>query len=137
MVKVLKLLLVILPISTIAFTASAEDVHLGLTEFEVACQSCHGLDGKGDGELAPHLKTAPPDLTQISKANGGIFPIEKIEKFIDGRSRVTAHGKGEMPVWGDRYRIAAEEGEGSRVIDDRARKRIKALVQYLVSIQEP
>ncbi len=137
MARISKFLIVLFSLLALTQNANAEDEHLGLTEFEVACKSCHGLDGMGDGDQAKKLKNAPPNLTQIAKQNGGVFPYKKLEEYIDGRTRVKAHGIGEMPVWGNRYRVAAEVGESSKEIDERARQRIRALVHYIATIQEP
>ena len=79
--------------------AQADDEHLGLTEYELACMPCHGMNGRGDGPLAKGLKARPSDLTQIAKSSGGKFPTSKIFDFIDGRAAVAAHGAREMPVW--------------------------------------
>ncbi len=46
--------------------ASVDDLHLGVIEYEIACMSCHGVEGRGDGKLAKNLKTAPANLTQIT-----------------------------------------------------------------------
>jgi hypothetical protein len=83
-----------------ACSAIADDPHLGITEYEIACMSSHGVDGRGDGRLARTLKTAPADLTQIAKSNGGTFPLNKVEEIVDGRAPVAAHGDRDMPVWG-------------------------------------
>jgi hypothetical protein len=113
----------------------AQDPHLGLTEYELSCMPCHGIDGRGDGPRANSLKTAPADLTKIAKSNNGIFPSKKLAEIIDGRAIVGAHGQREMPVWGDRYRVRTEPHEQSAEIDRRARKQIEALVGYLKTIQ--
>lgn len=116
--------------------ASADDDHLGIVEFEIACMSCHGIEGRGDGPLAASLKRRPADLTQIAKSNGGIFPSKKVAEIIDGRASVAAHGVRDMPVWGDRYRVVTEAGEGAAEVEQRARAQINALVDYLETIQE-
>ena len=113
----------------------AQDEHLGITEYELACMACHGVDGRGDGPLAKTLKARPADLTQISKANGGRFPSKKVAEMIDGRAAVAAHGSREMPVWGGRYR-AAESGDSPKMVEQRARAQIDALVKYLQTLQE-
>jgi mono/diheme cytochrome c family protein len=112
----------------------AQDDHLGLVEYEVACMPCHGVEGRGDGRLARTLKTAPADLTQITRMNHGVFPSAKIAEIIDGRASVAAHGNRVMPVWGDRYRAAVPD-ESAAWVERRARARIQALVGYLKSIQ--
>lgn len=116
--------------------AIADDEHLGIAEFEIACMPCHGLEGRGDGPLARTLKVAPADLTQIAKSNHGRFPSKRVSDIIDGRATVAAHGARDMPVWGDRYRVATEAGESPKVVELRARAQIDALVQYLEGIQE-
>ena len=55
--------------------------------------------------------------------------------MIDGRAAVAAHGSREMPVWGDRYR-AAESGDNPKMVEQRARAQIDALVKYLETLQE-
>ena len=114
----------------------AQDEHAGLTEYELACMSCHGVDGRGDGPRAKELKTPPADLTQIAKSNNGHFPVEKIRKMVDGRADVRAHGPRDMPVWGERYRSAAT-AEGLENAEQLARTQIDALVSFLEAIQEP
>ena len=117
-------------------TANAQDEHLGIIEYEVACLPCHGIEGRGDGPVAAKLKVSPADLTQITKKNGGVFPAAKVAEIIDGRADVAAHMRREMPVWGKRYRKAAAPYESSADIDARARMQIDALVTYLASSQE-
>ncbi|MGI9423424.1 MAG: c-type cytochrome [Hyphomicrobiaceae bacterium] len=113
----------------------ANDEHLGLIEYEIACMPCHGPDGKGRGSLASDLVPPPSDLTGIARANGGTFPFQRIEGMIDGRKQVAAHGARAMPVWGARYRITAEQGESRETVETRARRRIRALVRFVESLQ--
>jgi Cytochrome c len=116
--------------------AQAEDFHLGITEYEISCMSCHGVDGRGDGPRAKTLKTAPADLTMIAKSHNGEFPARKLTEIIDGRAIVGTHGQRDMPVWGDRYRVRIGANEPNSAIDRRARAQISALVEYLRGIQE-
>ncbi len=106
--------------------ASAEEELSGAEEYRIACLSCHGVGGKGDGPLAGHLKKAPPDLTQLAKNNNGHFPFLRVIHIIDGRWEVALHGARDMPVWGKRFRE-----------DDimTARARTLELVLYLEGIQ--
>lgn len=116
--------------------AWAQDELSGLTEYELACMSCHGLDGRGDGPRAKELARPPADLTQIAKANGGKFPAKAVADIIDGRAAVSAHGAREMPVWGTRFRASPDASEDAQTIETRARAQIGALVRYLEAIQE-
>jgi mono/diheme cytochrome c family protein len=115
--------------------AGAESYHRGIVEYEVACMSCHGIVGRGDGPLAKTLKTPPADLTKIAKSNKGEFPTARIAEIIDGRAIVAVHGKREMPVWGDRYSVAME-GESPAMVEKRVRVQIDALIDYLKSLQD-
>lgn len=108
----------------------------GLTEYEISCMPCHGLEGRGDGEKAAGLSKVPSDLTAIAKANGGVFPEKRVREMIDGRADVGAHGAREMPVWGERYRVSNDPSDTAKDVDKRARALIDALVRYLRSIQE-
>lgn len=112
-------------------------LHYGPVEYEVSCLPCHGVDGRGDGPLAPHLAVAPSDLTGIAAANGGEFPSLRVLQIIDGRALVSAHGNRDMPVWGDRYRAEAPDGESAIDIEREALARLAVLVRYLESLQEP
>jgi hypothetical protein len=68
------------------------------------------------------------DLRYLSARNGGAFPRETIEGLIDGRERRAAHG-GDMPIWGDVFKLLGNEG--------RVAERIRALADYLESMQIP
>lgn len=109
---------------------------IGLTEYEIACMACHGLDGKGDGPKAQTLTTMPADLTRISQRNGGEFPTRAIYDMIDGRGVIPAHGQRDMPIWGERYRKTGDPGEDPSAVDKRARALMEALVAYIESIQQ-
>jgi mono/diheme cytochrome c family protein len=111
------------------------DDPIGLTEYEIACMSCHGLDGKGNGPQAPTLSMMPADLTGIARANGGVFPSSQIYDMIDGRGVIPAHGRRDMPIWGARYRATGEPGEDPAEVEKRVRSLINALVNYIESIQ--
>jgi len=103
----------------------------GAVLFGTYCASCHGRNGLGDGPVAESLKTRPPNLTQLAKLNGGMFPAERTRRVIDGREAgMRAHGSIEMPVWGDAF--IRREG----LTDAAARARIDAIVRYLDAIQE-
>lgn len=128
---------VVLTLAVMRLPAVAQDEHLGLTEYEVACMPCHGVDGKGDGPRAASLAKPPADLTRIAARHGGSFPRQQIAETIDGRAQVAAHGPRDMPVWGERYRKPVDRGEAVRRIDGEARARIDALVDYLAAIQKP
>ena len=100
----------------------------GDTLFRTYCASCHGTSAKGDGSLASSLKRRPADLTEIAKRNGGTFPAAQVARTIDGRSPVTGHGGGDMPVWGDAFLKSTADSLS-------VEQKIQRLVNYLESIQ--
>jgi mono/diheme cytochrome c family protein len=95
--------------------------------FRTHCAPCHGATAQGNGPLAEQLRRMPPDLTQYTRRNGGMFPTERVYRIVDGRD-VPSHGDREMPVWGDVFKIGSQ---GSAV-----KARIDAIVRYLAGIQE-
>lgn len=102
----------------------------GAELFRIHCASCHGTSGKGNGPLAAQMRKAPPDLTQFTLRNGGMFPEERVRRIIDGRD-VPSHGERNMPVWGTMFTRATGDATG-----EAAEARITALVRFLRSIQE-
>ena len=83
--------------------------------FQTFCAACHGVDAKGGGPMAEVMKITPPDLTGLAQANGGVFPVFKVVRQIDGRDPMLAHG-GEMPLFGRLFEfpdgaIASESGQ--------------------------
>ena len=97
-------------------------------DYEVACASCHGLTGKGDGPLKDELKNRVPDLTVLARNNNGVFPFDQVVRAIDGRQQIKAHGPRDMPVWGNSFRL--------RDAGPTASSRIKALTEYLNRLQD-
>jgi mono/diheme cytochrome c family protein len=106
------------------------DSLVGRDSFEFYCASCHGVSGRGDGPIAPALRTRPADLTTLARRNNGAFPREAVVGFVVGKGRtVAAHGTTEMPIWGPLFRAFES--------DDRVRVRIDNLVSHIESIQAP
>jgi len=128
-------LLAAMPGATAAEDAGQFENAIGGDEYRISCSSCHGLAGKGDGPVAEFLKVKPADLTQISKKNGGVYPVVDIAKVIDGRTATRAHGN-EMPVWGNRYSAESTNSYGPFFGEMVLRARILGLVFYLESVQE-
>ena len=98
------------------------------------CSSCHGAAGKGDGPVAPLIKTGVPDLTRIAARHGGEFPTEDVRRTIDGRWDRRAHGARDMPVWG--WQLYGGSGTDDASERLRTDAMIERLVEYLRSIQE-
>ena len=112
----------------------------GRNEFLRSCASCHGVSGKGDGPVAKSLSSPPSDLTRLSEANNGVFPVSRVHEVIDGRIERLVHDTRDMPVWGDRYmrEMTSPESGGwvSKEWDEAiVRRRILALVEYISTLQ--
>lgn len=83
----------------VASPALAQDLAEGEAGFMAHCAVCHGTGAEGDGPMATMLTVAPADLTGLSEANGGRFPLARVIRRVDGTKEVLAHG-GPMPVFG-------------------------------------
>jgi mono/diheme cytochrome c family protein len=95
------------------------------------CASCHGVDGKGAGPVAPSLNRSPADLSVLSRNNGGKFPTDHITAVLQFGAEASAHGTAEMPVWGPVFNKLDENAPQSAL---RA-LRISNLVQYIETLQ--
>jgi hypothetical protein len=105
-------------------------------DFRMSCSSCHGEDGRGGGTKVFGLSAEPPDLTTLSRRNDGVFPRERLRRIIDGREDIKVHGDREMPVWGQLFKLDAEEGLGGAEGDETAvERRIEALIDFIESLQ--
>ena len=111
----------------------------GKQEYDWHCATCHGVMGKGNGELTRFLVKRPSDLTTLSKRYGGAFPNQLVWEVIDGRvsTEIGPHGSREMPIWGQRFRAEAMS-QAATVSEPEwyVRNRIVALLDYLSRIQE-
>ena len=101
----------------------------GEDSFMFYCATCHGLGGRGDGPVGRSLKTPPPDLTVLTKRNGGTFPRADVISFVTGVSdKLPTHGPSDMPVWGPIFRALDPS-------DARVKIRIENIVNFIESIQ--
>jgi len=107
----MRVFLVILSLMAGPALAQEADPANGFALFRANCATCHGLGARGDGPMTSILTITPPDLTQVSAANGGVFPLADVVRRIDGRDMILAHG-GAMPIFG--FILEDESG----VIDD-------------------
>jgi len=102
----------------------------GQQMYTAYCAACHGKDAKGNGPAAEALKTPPPDLTLLSKNNGGKYPSLRVGAILRGDTVLTAHGSKDMPIWGKLF-WAISKGHSSEVD-----QRVANLNKYLESLQE-
>jgi hypothetical protein len=91
--------------------------------------------GKRGGAYADFLKRSPPDLTTLTRRNGGVFPISSVDAVIEGAGQ--SHGTRDMPIWGQDYRVRAGEYDVDVPYDPEiyVRGRILALAEYLNRLQ--
>jgi mono/diheme cytochrome c family protein len=100
----------------------------GAAIFRSFCAPCHGTAGGGGGVMAGELRRVPPNLTGLTRSNGGAFPAERVRQVIEGAGPA-AHGDRDMPVWGELFKRLRVGGAS-------AQDRIDAVVRYLQEIQE-
>jgi mono/diheme cytochrome c family protein len=104
----------------------------GRQAFVRACAPCHGVDGRGDGPVAPALRGGAPDLTLLRTRNGGVFPRALVIATITGDHEVLGHGTREMPVWSERFGSGSGAAAAASLY---ARRRLELLADHLESLQ--
>lgn len=104
----------------------------GHASYDAYCQSCHGTDGKGNGQIATILNNHPANLTHLAVRNHGTFPIDLVYNTIDGRDVSEAHGTREMPIWGNIW----SDKDGTPIEREIVDQRINELVEYIRTLQE-
>jgi mono/diheme cytochrome c family protein len=123
-----------LPATASAQEPASENVDIGKFEYVGRCATCHGSNGTGDGPLSNLLKKTVPDLTTLSKRNGGVFPFMRVYETIDGRREIEAHGPRDMPIWGNEYRTGSYVTRGYSP-ESFIRAKILALTEYIYRLQ--
>lgn len=137
-----KIMLAGVVIGQFATTAIAAEENIGEREYQTSCTTCHGPEGKGDGNFSAFLNVDIPDLTQLANNNDGAFPLNRVYGIIDGREELKIHGERYMTIWGIRYNAEAIEEldpfgpSNVETIERMVRGRILELIFYLQSIQE-
>ena len=129
-------LIVVLPVLLAGCVEQELDVsaEAGAMLFAENCAACHGADARGAGEFGVQLFNIPPDLTQLSADNGGVFPRDYVLGVIDGFHRDARFSQA-MPEFGAGDMgptvIVEEDGLGTPVP-----ARLLALVSWLETVQE-
>jgi cytochrome c len=94
------------------------------------CAACHGDDGEGTGPVAASMRVTVPNLRSLAQRNGGMFPVDTVRAYVDGRDMPAAHGDRLMPIWGDVFRGADQDAD-----DRTVRRRIAAIVDFISMLQ--
>jgi mono/diheme cytochrome c family protein len=111
--------------------AFAQDLAEGRAGYAAHCAVCHGTNARGDGPMASLLTIPPADLTGLSARNGGVFPMDRAIRRIDGTEDMAVHG-GPMPLFGALLQgpsAAIVAPDGSEVVAPEAIVNIAAWLQ--------
>jgi hypothetical protein len=121
-----------------ALAVAEAGFEVGKHEYETRCALCHGINAKGGGAFGELLQITIPDLTTLSRKNGGRFPVARVYGVIDGREELKAHGPREMPIWGQHFarEVTLEYDDYRYLPEEFVRSQILALIDYLNSRQE-
>lgn len=117
-----------------AVSAGELEIEVGGNLFGYWCATCHGADARGGGPLSLYMTLPAPDLTDLARRNGGVFPLQSVIRTIDGSERLPAHG-GEMPVFGALFADDLDGVFERREAVIEAQGRILAIAIYLSSLQ--
>ncbi|MDR7125784.1 cytochrome c [Pseudotabrizicola sp. 4114] len=105
----------------------------GAQDFADFCAGCHGLSGKGDGEMAGTLTRRPPDLTRLARRNGGTFPTTKVMAKIWGYTG--GKGGAVMPNFGPLLDSDLMPYDGGDGIMSPTPARLVQIAEHLQAIQ--
>jgi mono/diheme cytochrome c family protein len=98
--------------------------------YQFYCSSCHGSTGRG-GSSRADAAPPPPDLTTLTRVNGGVFPRDRVRStvtFGKAGGDIRAHGTADMPVWGTIFR-GLESSDATEI-------RIENLINFLETLQD-
>jgi mono/diheme cytochrome c family protein len=91
------------------------------------CAACHGVEGKGDGQVARFLKGPPADLSALAQRNNGTYPADRVAATLRNGTDIGAHGTSDMPIWGPVFQSRGK---------DVAQTRIRKLTEFVASLQQ-
>ncbi|MFD0980887.1 c-type cytochrome [Tropicimonas aquimaris] len=117
-----------------AAAQEAVDTSSGEALYARYCATCHGPTAGGDGPTAAFLTVQPPDLSALSEANMGKFPVSRLIRRIDGRETVVAHGS-PMPIYGAFFDGSPETMVDTESGQDSVSLPVLEIVEYLRTLQ--
>jgi mono/diheme cytochrome c family protein len=102
----------------------------GKDMYNAYCAPCYGTDGKGNGPAASAMmKSAPVDLTQLTKKHDGKYPAAYVAGVLRFGSGPASHGSADMPVWRPLFRSL------DKYHDTVEQQRVSNLVNYIETLQ--
>jgi mono/diheme cytochrome c family protein len=72
----------------------------GAQLYKSYCAACHGVKGKGDGQVARFLKGPPADLSTLAQRNDGRYPADRVAATLRNGTDTGVPGTSDMPIWG-------------------------------------
>lgn len=128
-------LIVMIALAAVALYAQLAAAQTAKQDFDQYCAACHGPGGKGNGTATYVMPThGMPDLTQLAKQNGGVFPFNDVVDTIDGRKNIPSHERLQMPFWGVTMQQPGKEFTPES--DAAVKRRITALATYIEGLQQ-
>ncbi|MDO9526865.1 MAG: cytochrome c [Gemmobacter sp.] len=121
--------------AVLALPAAGQDVAEGQSLFTRYCATCHGIEAKGQGPMAPVLMVQPTDLTALSSGNAGVFPMIRVVMRIDGRDPLVSHGSS-MPLFGQLFGEQDTPIKAPNGMPILTTKPIADLVAWLQTVQQ-
>jgi len=113
--------------------AAAKPAGPGQILYLTYCESCHGVDGSGNGPAAPSLRTPPADLTRLFERYGTPLDRERLAEYVDGRQLMTVHRPQDMPIWGNEF--FEDTPADTPNLEAVRRRLVEVLVEHLESLQ--
>lgn len=110
----------------------------GSEDFTSFCAGCHGVGGKGDGEVASSLAKTPADLTALVARNEGRFPTTEVMAKIWGAGSKSAAGQSShasMPEFAALLESDLVPYDGGDGIYTPTPLRLVQIAEYLKAIQ--
>jgi hypothetical protein len=76
-----------------------------------------------------------PRITSSPFVPHRVLPFARVYELIDGTQVVKFHGTGDMPIWGDVYKLSSAESGMALNPEVYVRARILALSEYLYRLK--
>jgi hypothetical protein len=76
------------------------------------------------------MRVTVPNLRALAERNGGVFPVDAVRAYVDGRNMLASHGDRVMPIWGDVF-MGVDRNADDRTVQ----RRIAAVVDFIATLQ--